>query len=153
MNRTRTTIAFCTAIAAVAGLTSVSFGAASSTKLYSTMTGKAEKPAGDPDGSGVATLTLTSKRVCYSITVKKAGTTFAAGHIHTGARGKTGDPIIPLFSTSKKVKAGKLTGCATAKAADINKVKAKPANYYVNIHNAAFAPGALRGQLTKNKPS
>lgn len=154
MSRIRIAIALCAAITALAVLTTVSSGSATSSKLYAKMDGKQEKPsAGDPDGSGVATLTIQSKRICYSITVRKAGLTFGAGHIHKGVRGKAGDVFVALFEAPKKVSKGKLTGCHAATASQVAAVKSKPAQYYVNLHNTAFGAGAIRGQLTKTKPS
>jgi hypothetical protein len=150
MTRIRISIACLAAVALVAALATTS--SAADKKLYATMTGKQEKPAGDPDGTGTAVLTFRSNKVCYDIRPKKAGITFAAGHIHTGAAGKTGDPAVALFQTPKKVSGGKLTGCSPTVAASVlAKIKAKPANYYVNIHNAKYPAGAIRGQLSTTK--
>jgi hypothetical protein len=152
MTRIRVVIACCAAITVMAALATVS--SAADTKLYAKMSGSQEKPKGDPDGTGTAVLTLKSTQVCYVITPKKAGSTFTAGHIHTGKKGVAGPVFIPLWTTPKKVTGGKLTGCSPkVKASDIAKVRAKPANYYVNIHNAAYPSGAIRGQLTAKKPS
>ncbi len=152
MTRIRILIAFCTAIFVLAGLATIS--SAADKKLYGTMDGKQEKPAGDTDGTGTAVITLKASTVCYDIRPKKAGITFGAGHIHVGVKGKAGGVFIALFTTPKKVKGGKLTGCSkTVPAADIAKVRAKPSGYYVNIHSAAFPAGAIRGQLTATKPS
>jgi hypothetical protein len=151
MTRIRVVIAGCAAICLTASLATVS--SAADTKLYAKMSGSQEKPKGDPDATGTAVLTLKSAQVCYVITPKKAGSTFSAGHIHAGKKGVAGPPVIPLWAKPKKLRGGKLAGCASAKAADIAKVKAKPAGYYVNIHNAAYPSGAVRGQLTAKKPS
>jgi|SRR3954468_19113812 hypothetical protein len=151
MTRIRVVIAGCAAICLTASLATVS--SAADTKLYAKMSGSQEKPKGDPDATGTAVLTLKSTQVCYVITPKKAGSTFSAGHIHAGKKGVAGPPVIPLWAKPKKLSGGKLAGCASAKAADIAKVKAKPAGYYVNIHNAAYPSGAVRGQLTTKKPS
>jgi hypothetical protein len=151
MTRIRVVIAGCTAICVTAALATVS--SAADTKLYAKMSGSQEKPKGDPDGTGAAVLTFKSAQVCYVITPKKAGSTFTAGHIHAGKKGVAGPPVVPLWVKPKKVSGGKLSGCASAKAADIAKIKAKPANYYVNIHNAAYPSGAVRGQLTTKKPA
>jgi len=152
MTRIRIVIAFCVAIIVLAALATVS--SAADTKLYATLSGKAEVPKGDPDGAGTAVLTVKSSSVCYVISPKKAGSSFAAGHIHAGKKGKAGPVFINLWTKPKKVSGGKLTGCSpTVKAADLAKVKAKPSDYYVNIHNAKYPAGAVRGQLTAKKPS
>jgi hypothetical protein len=148
MTRIRIVIAWCVAISVLAVLATVS--SAADTTLKATMSGSQEKPKGDPDGTGTAVLTLKSSQVCYVITPKKAGTTFSAGHIHAGKKGVAGPVFINLFTKPKKLKGGKLSGCSpTVKAADIAKVKSKPADYYVNIHNAKYPAGAIRGQLKK----
>lgn len=150
MTRIRVVIAFCAAIAVLAALATVS--SAADKKLYSKMDGKQERPAGDANGTGTAVITLKASRVCYDIRPKRSGLTFGAGHIHTGKRGVAGAPFIDLWTSSKRVSRGRLTGCVNAKAADIAKVRAKPGNYYLNIHNAANPAGAIRGQLTAKKP-
>ena len=155
MSRTRILIALYAAITPMAVLTTMSSGSTTSAnKLYADMDGEQERPtAGDPDGTGVATITRKSKRLCYSITVKDAGLTFAAGHIHKGVRGKAGDVFVALFESPKTVSGGKLTGCHAATARQIAAVRSKPTNYYVNLHNSTYPAGAIRGQLTKKKPS
>lgn len=148
MTRSRIAIASCAAISVLGALATVS--SAADTTLRATMSGSQEKPKGDPDGTATAVLTLKSNKVCYVITPKKAGTSFAAGHIHAGKKGVAGPVFITLFAKPKTLKGGKLSGCsATVKAADLAKVKAKPANYYVNIHNVKYPAGAVRGQLKK----
>jgi hypothetical protein len=152
MTRIRILIAFSAAIAVLAAMATVS--TAADKKLYATLSGSQEKPPADPDGVASATLTFKAKTVCYDIRPKKAGSTFAAGHIHTGKAGVNGDVLIPLFTTPKKVKGGRLTGCSgTISAATLNKVRAKPANYYLNLHNAKYPGGAIRGQLSATKTS
>ena len=148
MTRNRIAIASCAAVSVLGALATAS--SAADTTLRATMSGSQEKPKGDPDGSATAVLTVKSNKVCYVITPKKAGTTFAAGHIHTGKKGVAGPVFINLFIKPKTLKGGKLSGCsATVKASDLAKVKAKPAGYYVNIHNAKYPAGAVRGQLKK----
>jgi len=152
VSRIRILIAFCAAIAMLSALATVS--SAADTKLYSKMSGKVEKPKGDPDGVGTAVLTFKSNKICYDIRPTKAGLTFAAGHIHVGKAGTAGDVVVALFQSPKKVVGGKLAGCSgTVKASDMSKIKAKPGGFYVNIHNAKYPPGAIRGQLSKTKPA
>jgi CHRD domain-containing protein len=148
MTRSRTVIACCGAIFVFAAMATAS--SAADTTLRATMSGSQEKPKGDPDATGTAVLTVKSNKICYVITPKKAGTTFGAGHVHAGKKGVAGPVFISLFTKPKTLKGGKLSGCsATVKAADLAKVKAKPANYYVNIHTTKYPAGAVRGQLKK----
>jgi hypothetical protein len=112
-----------------------------------TLTGEAEVPGpGDKDGRGTATLTLDTDKseVCYSLTVVNIQPATAA-HIHEGAMGKAGGVKVELEAP----KNGTAMGCKQADASLIKMIMQNPANYYVNIHNAEFPQGALRGQLAK----
>jgi hypothetical protein len=152
MKRTRIVIALGAATTVLGGLATVS-SATDHTRFYSTMSGSQERPAGDPDGTGTAVLTFTSRRVCYDIRPRRAGLTFAAGHIHVGARGQNGDVLIPLFGAPKRVTRGRLAGCSPRVAAsDLGRVRSRPARYYVNLHTATYPAGAIRGQLSARRP-
>lgn len=110
------------------------------------LSGGAEVPGpGDADGSGTAQLTLNhgQGQVCYDITVKDIQTPTAA-HIHAGAAGKSGG--VKVTFTAKD---GAWKGCVNADKTLIKDLMDNPANYYVNVHNAEFPNGALRGQLGK----
>jgi CHRD domain len=112
-----------------------------------TLTGATEVPGpGDSDGSGTAKLTLNPEKgeVCYELTVAKIQEATAA-HIHEGAMGKAGPVKVGLDAP----KAGTAKGCKSADAAVIQEIMQNPANYYVNVHNAEFPQGAVRGQLSK----
>jgi CHRD domain len=114
-----------------------------------TLSGKQEVPAADPNGSGKAVIRLNASAgtVCYSITVSKiAGS--AAAHIHKGAKGKSGNVIIPLFQFAKPSSKHTLSGCVKhQKASLVKAIAAHPSAYYVNVHNAKYPNGAIRGQL------
>lgn len=107
------------------------------------MTGGAEAPGpGDTDGKGTARLTLNHNKgeVCYTLTSTKIQTVTAA-HIHSGAAGQSGPPKVTLDPPTK--------GCVSADKAVLEDITKNPGNYYVNVHNAEFPNGALRGQLGK----
>ena len=115
--------------------------------LTITMTGAAEVPGpGDPDGTGTATITLNPGKgeVCYELTVDKIDAPNAA-HIHSGAIDKAGPPVLTL----KAPASGPSKECATLERDKILDIIKNPAMYYVNVHNAEFPDGAVRGQLGK----
>jgi len=67
-------------------------------------------------------------------------------HIHKAGPDASGPVAIPL---NKPDASGKVSGCATADEAVVKDILQNPANYYVNVHNAEFGGGAIRGQLSK----
>ena len=138
-----------TFVMALALLTCAHLAAAQEMKVTAKLTGAAEVPGpGDTDGSGTVQVTLNPDKgeVCYEITVAKIEEATAA-HIHEGAAGKAGDVKVPLDAP----KAGSVKGCKPADVAIVKAIMANPANYYVNVHNAAFKSGAVRGQLSDRK--
>ena len=117
--------------------------------LTTTLTGAAEIPGpGDPDGTGTAQITLNHGKgeVCYELTVDKIAAANAA-HIHEGAVDKAGPPIVDLMPPTN----GSSKGCISLDKEKVKLVMQSPENYYVNVHNAEFPDGAVRGQLGKKK--
>lgn len=111
------------------------------------LTGPAEAPTpGDPDGSGTATLRINpgQQQVCYEFSVTGIAAATAA-HIHKAPAGAAGPVVVGLTAPTT----GSSKACAEVArqlALDILKT---PADYYVNVHNAEFPGGAVRGQLSK----
>jgi hypothetical protein len=124
------------ALVAVAGATA----AMQKGSLHATLSGKAETPKGDPDGSGTAEVKIAGKQVCWEIHVAKVGTIVAA-HIHKGKPGVAGPVVVPFGAAFKS------KGCTTASASLTAAILKSPSAYYVNVHNAKYPGGALRGQL------
>ncbi len=115
--------------------------------LTTALTGAAEVPGpGDADGTGTASITLNHGQgeVCYELTVDKIAAANAA-HIHIGAVDKAGPPVLNLTPPTN----GTSKGCAPLDKEKIKDIVQNPANYYVNVHNAEFPDGAVRGQLGK----
>ena len=112
--------------------------------LKATLSGAAEVPAGDPDGTGAATVTVDAAKgqVCFTISATGIDTATMA-HIHKGVVGVSGPVAVPLDPPAS----GSAKGCKTVAADVIAAILAAPSNYYVNVHTAAFPSGALRGQL------
>ena len=128
-------------------LTFAHLAAAAEMTAKANLTGAAEVPGpGDPNGGGTAQVMLNSDKneVCYDLTVMKIDEATGA-HIHEGAAGKSG-PVKVALDTPK---GGSAKGCKTVDAAVVKDMMANPANYYVNVHNAAHPGGAIRGQLSK----
>jgi hypothetical protein len=114
--------------------------------LSAELTGAAEVPEpGDPDGSGLAVITLNQgqKQVCFSIEVADIASPTAA-HIHMGTSDVSGGVVVNL-----DIATNGLAGCVLAEAGTIKMIRQHPEEYYVNVHNGDFPPGALRGQLSK----
>jgi hypothetical protein len=116
--------------------------------LVAFMTGAAEVPGpGDADGVGLAAVIgfPNLRAVCFRIFVRDITLPATLAHIHDGATGVSGPPVVTLTPPDAT---GMSSGCVrdvdTALIADIN---ANPAEYYVNVHNADFPAGAVRGQL------
>ena len=108
--------------------------------LHATLTGKSEVPKGDPDGRGTAEVKINGTSVCWEIKTSKVAKLVAA-HIHKGRAGVAGPIVVPFGKTFKS------KGCVTAPAATAAAIKNNPSAYYVNVHNAKYPGGALRGQL------
>lgn len=115
--------------------------------LSAQLTGSAEVPGpGDPDGSGTAELTLNQGQglIQFEITVSNIAPPTAA-HIHIGAAGVAGGVVVNLDIANNG-----LSGSVGGIDRDLIKaIRQNPENYYINVHNSDFPPGAVRGQLSK----
>ena len=95
--------------------------------------------AGDPDGTGTATLTLdtTLNTIAWTIVVANLDTVIL-DHIHQAPAGVNGGVVIDF--------GGLLSGSGLVDA-DVSAVVANPTGYYVNVHTNVFPGGAIRGQI------
>lgn len=117
-------------------------------KLQTAMTGAAEVPGpGDTDGTGSAQITVNSgqNKVCYKLSVADIATATMA-HIHEGAPTVAGPVKVTLGKPGAN---GMSSGCVTVARALAMDIAKRPADFYVNVHNAEFPGGAIRGQLAK----
>jgi hypothetical protein len=117
--------------------------------LSTELTGAAEVPPGDLDGSGMATITVNpgQEEVCWEIEAAGIELPATAAHIHVGAAG-TAPPNNVVVTLSAPDVSGFSSGCTTVDrdlALDILK---NPEDYYVNVHNVPHPTGAIRGQLS-----
>lgn len=98
---------------------------------------------GDPDGTGLAVVAidLDTSQVCFTITSNGIDPVVAA-HIHEGGADVAGGVVVD-FDWQNSLG----DGCVIADAAVVAAIVADPGGYYVNVHTAEFAAGAIRGQL------
>ena len=111
------------------------------------LAGAAEHPGpGDPDGGGTATVRVNAgqNQVCYTLTVSNIDAATMA-HIHRGAAGAAG-PVVVTFEPPAD---GSSEGCVSVAQELAQELIRTPAAFYVNVHNAAFPNGAVRGQLAR----
>ena len=154
----RTTLRAATALVSAAALIGVSAAPAlahstSGRSLKATMSGANEvsatgqKGVGDPDGTGTARISINSgqNRLCFTLRVKNIDTAVAA-HIHEAKAGVAGPIVVSLKAPDAN---GLARGCVKVKRAELKDIRRNPKMYYVNVHNAAFPGGAVRGQLQK----
>ena len=116
-------------------------------QLTTTLTGEQEVPVpGDPDGIGFATVTVNPGKglVCYELSVSDI-VPAAAAHIHEAPPGEAGPVVVTLEPPTD----GSSDGCVEVDRAEAKDILKNPADYYVNVHNAEYPAGALRGQLSK----
>jgi hypothetical protein len=115
------------------------------------LTGEAETPAGDPVGTGTATVRLRKGQgqACFTIATTNLPTAVAA-HIHAGAAGTGGAIVVPLATPNAS---GKSSGCLPAARSVVASILKAPASFYVNVHTGEFPGGAIRGQLTGTSES
>lgn len=132
-------------MAALLGLMMVGPALAAESAFTATLTGAAEDPAGDPDGTGSAEITIdpATNEVCWDITTANIADAVVS-HIHVGGAGTNGGIVVNLDVDGFS---GSTEGCVTDAAADLEAIIANPAGFYVNVHTADFPPGAIRGQL------
>ncbi len=114
--------------------------------LMAQLTGEAETQGGAQGASGTATIRLNQgqNQVCYDLEVTGVESPTAA-HIHRGSEGQDGPPVVALSAPV----GGTADGCVDADAELIKELRQSPQLFYVNVHNAAFPGGAVRGQLMK----
>lgn len=111
-----------------------------------TLTGLQETPsAGDPDGTGTARIRFTGEpsQLCWEVNVRAIELATAA-HIHRGVSGMAGPPVVPITAPGAN---GRSQGCAAITPELLREMVAEPWGFYVNVHNAAYPGGAVRGQL------
>ena len=108
--------------------------------------------AGDRNGRGEAYVFGVDgdpTTLCYVLTVEGIDTATAA-HIHEGEAGENGPVVANLAAPADGNAADCLTEGEAGKfptGETVAEILANPEGYYVNVHNAEYPGGAIRGQL------
>jgi len=115
-------------------------------KFMVMLTGDQEAPnPGDPDGMGKALITINIGRGTLSYQLMVSGIEPAtAAHIHEAPRGEAGPVVVGLEAPTSGSSSGTITSLSREELKEIMK---NPEDCYINVHNADFPGGALRGQL------
>lgn len=103
--------------------------------------------AGDPDGSGTALLSLNPGQgeVCWELSAADILLPASSAHIHRAAPGVRGPIVVALTAPDAT---GRSAGCRSdVDRSLVREILATPDSFYVNVHNAPFPAGAIRGQL------
>jgi hypothetical protein len=129
------------ALIAVAALFSVS-GPVLAVDVKVTLTGAEETPPVTTSASATGTITINADK-SVSGTLKTTGIDGTVAHIHVGAPGQSGPPIITLTKGSD----GLWSVPAGSKLTDEQYASFKAGNLYVNVHSAEHKPGEIRAQL------
>jgi hypothetical protein len=106
------------------------------------LTGAEETPPVTTSATGQGTIHI-AKDKSVTGTIKTTGVEGIAAHIHVGAPGEAGPPIITLTKAAD----GSWTVPAGSKLTDEQLADFKSGKLYVNVHSADHKPGEIRGQL------
>ena len=115
--------------------------------LSAELSGAAEVPGpGDPDGSGTANVRVNPGQEClsYDLAVEDIAPATAA-HIHEAPADKSGPVVVGLAPPTD----GSSSGAVEVSREQAKEIVQDPEEYYVNVHNAEYPGGAVRGQLSK----
>jgi hypothetical protein len=118
------------------------------TQLSAKLKGSEEVPGpGDKNGKGEAFVSVKAAKgkLCWQVSWVKIAEPSAA-HVHKGAKGVAGPVKVTLFDSPQPSDIAE--GCARKQDKKLLKrIARSPEKFYVNVHNAEFPDGAIRGQL------
>ena len=144
---------------------------ANQVKFVATLLPANEVPAitnAEASGNGLATITfnltrdsagaITAANADFLVTLNSfpANTPVTAAHIHPGAAGVNGSPLVNLGIASGEIVLASGTGnfTKTGITSNLDPARAQdiinnPASYYFNVHSVMNGGGFARGQLVK----
>jgi hypothetical protein len=138
-----TRIATAASAAVVAAALALPASAATSIPLNS-----GQEPAGgEAGGHGFFSYTIEGTEFCWTLSWQGIADP-VAGHVHLAPRGVAGPVVINLDTDDDDDEVGPdASGCREITAELAAAITSDPGAYYVNLHNADFEAGAIRGQL------
>ena len=117
-------------------------GSALAAEISVKLVGAEETPPITTAATGSGTISIAADK-SVSGSVKTQGIEGTVAHIHLGAVGQAGPPIITLT----KGNGGAWSVPAGSKLTDDQYASFKAGNLYVNVHSAEHPAGEIRGQL------
>lgn len=162
----RLALVSCVAALALAGCGSSNknpTGPSNTTVLTATLLPSNEVPPvtnAESSGRGTAVITVHSdtNTIDFSVNMQgfPNGTVIRAAHIHPGAAGGTGSPLVDTGLTAGSAVtldngSGTFTRTVTASAENVSNILANPQNFYFNIHSTLNGAGVARGQLERSR--
>ena len=130
-------------------------------RFEATLTGSAEVPPVTTTSSGSAFFTVDGDELDFNLGAQNVTGAIAA-HIHRGAPGQNGPPIVFLFQAAPpgvSITAGSLSSgsgdqtdmiASAGVSYDSMLVLIRNGNAYVNIHTVAHPAGEVRGQIVRD---
>lgn len=111
--------------------------------------GSNEVPEVTTDASGSATVTLRGDSIHVEGEFSDLGSEYTASHIHEGAEGENGDPIITL---EPELENDNTSGSwdASYLLEDEHRSALMGDSLYINVHTTENKPGEIRGQITSS---
>jgi hypothetical protein len=150
MRKTKCVSAALAAVVALSAFALIGPAGAANKKASAKLSGAVEVPGpGDDDGSGKAKIRRDGTGLCFNVRWKNI-TAPTAAHIHRGEEGVAGDVEVALFAGQSPLPStiSKVAGCIEdVDDALLDEIFKNPEGFYVNVHNADFPAGAIRGQL------
>jgi len=129
-------------IALLALSAALAVGSAWAKDVKVNLSGAEETPPVQTSASGSGMITVGDDKTVGG-SVKTTGIEGNAAHIHVGAAGTAGPPIITLTKGAD----GTWSVPAGSKLTDDQFAKFKAGDLYINVHSAAHKDGEIRGQL------
>jgi hypothetical protein len=144
MVRTRRAV-FAAGALTVLLLSTTGAAAQDTVRLYTRMTGAAERPTpNDSPGTGDATVFVNpDDTVCVVLRVAALTTPVVGAHIHIGPSTEAGGIVVHLTPPTS----GFSYTCTAVAPALAEQLRTNPSAYYVNVHTTRFPGGEIRGQL------